>query len=316
MALATPEFLQTKQYSAKTVRGVLLDLPVQSGVVGAGDMLVSQRGAGANMSVDAAAGPAWVMGQTSSRQGIYHLYNDATMNISIAGNASGNPRLDQIVLHVYDSVDGAAAQDAVQLEVIQGSPNASASLGTRAGAAALPATSLLLADVLVANGAASITNAAIRDRRPWARGAYVRILRNTGNYTTSATIAGLIDATNLAPRIECSGAPLRVRLRGEFTHSVANGRYIVAPTIDGLAMDGSNGLDPFLFTASATAGLADMRQPAWDLLPSAGSHVIGYQWAVITAGTATANASSTSPLQMTVEELTRQNTANNPAGYG
>lgn len=161
MALLTPEYLQTKRYSAIKDRQLQADEVMQEGIANFGDYAVTQRAAGANMSVDIAAGKAFVQGDAVARQGYYHVVNDAVINAAIAANASGNPRLDQIILRAYDSTDAAQGTDVPAIEVLQGTPTAAATLANRSGAAALPQTALRLADVLVANGAASIANASI-----------------------------------------------------------------------------------------------------------------------------------------------------------
>jgi hypothetical protein len=152
MAMAVPEFLQTKTYAAMRLRQVWLDLPVQEGVVGANDLKVAQRAAGgANMSVDIAAGSAFVQGDTTSRQGLYHAYNDALVNLAIGNNSTGNPRLDQIICRVYDSQDGLAGADQATLEVVPGTATAGATLDNRNGAAALPFTAVRIASYRSSN---------------------------------------------------------------------------------------------------------------------------------------------------------------------
>lgn len=165
MALITPDYLQTKTYAAKRDRRVNQALVMQEGIWDFGHFKATQRGAGANMSVDIAAGEAWVDGDSSVDQGFYHVVNDATVNVAIANNASGNPRIDQIVLRVNDSADAGSGTDTPALEVIQGTPSAGATLANRTGAAAIPNTALKLADVLVANGAVKIENAQIGNLR-------------------------------------------------------------------------------------------------------------------------------------------------------
>lgn len=139
MAVEFPRFLQTKTYSAKLLRDVFLDAPIQNGVVNTGDLMVTQRAAGANMSVDVAAGSAWVKGTSSARQGIYNVYNDATVNLALVSANPTNPRVDQIILRVYDSSDGGSAQDLGAVEVVTGTATAGATLTNRNGAAVLPA---------------------------------------------------------------------------------------------------------------------------------------------------------------------------------
>lgn len=161
MALITPNYLQTKSYAAKRDRRVNQALALQEGIVHFGDFKVSQRGAGANMSVDVAAGESWVDGDSAVDQGFYHVVNDATVNVAIANNASGNPRIDTLVLKVNDSADAGSGTDIPALEIIQGTPTAAATLANLNGIAALSNTALRLGYILVANGAVKIENAQI-----------------------------------------------------------------------------------------------------------------------------------------------------------
>lgn len=165
MALITPEYLQTKTYAAKKDRRVSQALVMQEGVLNAGDYKVSQRAAGANMSVDVAVGDAWVDGDATADQGFYHIANDAVVNVAIAANASGNPRIDQVILRAYDSADAGQGSDIPAIEVVQGTPTAAATLANRSGVAAVPATALKLADVLVINAETTISNSDIGNLR-------------------------------------------------------------------------------------------------------------------------------------------------------
>lgn len=193
MALQIPEYLQTKLYSAMRDRQLLLDSVVQQGIVNVGDMVVSQRASSANMSVDISAGSAFVKGTTSARQGMYHAYNDAPFNATIAANASGNPRIDTVILRIYDSIDGAAAQDVAAFEVLTGTATAGATLANLNGAkkdaaSGVPVSSLILGFVAVASGAASIVNS------------------NIGGFITPRTIAN--GAITGAPAAYALGRPL------------------------------------------------------------------------------------------------------------
>ena len=128
------------------------------GVVNASDFAVTQRGAGANMSVDVAAGSAWVRGTQSADQGAYHAYNDGTVNLSIASADPTNPRIDLVVIRVQDAFYSGATNSA-SVTVVTGTAAASPSDPT------LPANALVLARVRVLAGATSITTARITDVR-------------------------------------------------------------------------------------------------------------------------------------------------------
>lgn len=165
-----PEFLQTQSYTASRLRFQQEDFtPAGEGVMGQSDFRVAQRGAGANMSVDIAAGSAVVRGDTIARQGFYHVVNDATINAAITSNSSGNPRVDRVTLQCSDSTDSGSGTDISVINVLAGTPVGGATLDNLSGAQNIPNNQLHLADVVVANGAASITDANIRSRRTFAK---------------------------------------------------------------------------------------------------------------------------------------------------
>lgn len=136
------------------------------GVARSGDMAVSQRGAGANMSVDIAAGFAMVGGTESATQGEYGAFNDAVTNVVISASDPSNPRIDVIGVRIRDTEYSGANNDAV-LIVVTGTPAGSPVVPT------LPADFLSLAHVAVAAAAATIVTGNITDKR-------VRIVANGG----------------------------------------------------------------------------------------------------------------------------------------
>lgn len=141
---------------------------ISEGVVGSGDFLVAQRAAGANMSVDVAAGAAWVKGDSDANaQPTYRVRMDATQNITLAGADASKPRIDRIIARVYDSAF-AGTSLVWQLETVSGTPTTGATLTNLSGAGAVPATALLLANVLVPAAAGSIVTADLADVRRWA----------------------------------------------------------------------------------------------------------------------------------------------------
>lgn len=173
MAAVTPPFTlqNSAAHTAKLFRRALGGLLGSEGVAAfntpspfgvSGDLAVTQRGAGANMSVDIARGGAYVLGDDATDQGYYFVYNDATFNVVIAAADPTNPRIDLIIARVKDVAEGGAAGDTWTLEVVAGTPAGSPS------APALPASALKLAQVAVAAAAASITNANITDFRSMA----------------------------------------------------------------------------------------------------------------------------------------------------
>lgn len=195
MTLLTPDLLDTQSYGFERLRYLISALGVQEGVLDAADLKVAQRGAGANMSVDVPAGRALVRGDSGTRNGLYHVVNDATVNVPITAANATLPRLDQIVLHVRDTADLGDVSDTPTLEVLTGTPTASITLDNRLGAAALPNNCLRIADVLVPAAAASVVTANIRDRRTFARGfQYAVTGSGAGDYTTGSTAPATLAA--------------------------------------------------------------------------------------------------------------------------
>ena len=307
----------TPGYSAIDVRRAL-STGLQEGVIDSGSYEVTQRAAGANMSVDIAASTgegAWVQGDTVAAQGLYFIAPHSTViNETITANADANARVDQVILEILDDTHDAGALNKARIRVLTGSTAvAGATLDNRTGAAALPNGAIRLADVLVAAGAVSVSNSSIRDRRPWARGAYNRIIVSSGgNKTIASATPAALDSTNLNPRIECSGAPVRVVLRCRHSNSGAGNFNIFELRVDGATSDMGT-LTGGVSVANTNASFAVM---TFDFVPSAGSHRFAPYWSA-TAGTGTVNVSSgVDVIELTVEELVRQNTANNSTTTG
>lgn len=286
---------------------------VQEGVVAPGDFKATQRAAGAGAAIDVAAGQAFVQGDSVSREGLYYVgagspFTGATQ-VDVPNADAVNPRVDQLVLEVKNDVHDGSGLNLARLRVITGTPTAGATALNRIGATALPNTAVRLADFLVpavaGGGPAVVTTANIVDRRPWARGAYRRIIRSAADYTTASATAAAIDAVNLTPRIETSGGPVRVRLRSTHLGGPTAMRYRIWQ--DGADIDGGNQADVALVSASIY--LVDIE---WETVPAAGTHLFAPAWAVQAgAGTATLKASVGAPLILLVEELVRQSADNN-----
>jgi len=126
---------------------------------------VTEKSGTPNMSVDVAAGRAFVMETANS----YPVRNTATYNIVVTSNASGNSRIDSVVLYIDLAASPTAISDNVaKMVVVAGTPSGSPSapddtaIGTAIGASN---PYMVLANVTVASGATSIVNANISDQR-------------------------------------------------------------------------------------------------------------------------------------------------------
>lgn len=140
------------------------------GVMSSSDLAVTQRGAGANKSVDIAAGDVFL-----SYNGYgFHAWNTATLNDSstvIADNTSGNPRKDAVVAYIDLTVIDATNSNnpgALKFKVVQGTPAGSPSAPDDTAVQSSVGAGnpfLRLANVDVANGFTSIVNSNITDTR-------------------------------------------------------------------------------------------------------------------------------------------------------
>lgn len=117
-------------------------------------------------------------------QGAFYL-NDATVSLSISGNASGNPRIDTIILRA------SYAAQTVRLAVLQGTPAGSPVPPTLTQSVGVT-WEVPLADITVASGFTSITNSNIQPRHEWANasaGVYLdSVLNNSGGVLNTGDV--------------------------------------------------------------------------------------------------------------------------------
>lgn len=171
MTVRTPLFLQKTgadadvTYSATDWRlGLIAGLCQFTGVVdpyGSGGLQVTQRGAGANFSVDVAAGYAFVPGGDVSLQGNYVVVNDATVNVATPSAPGSGTRVHRLVLQVRDKLNnGSWTTYDGQLQLLQ---------DTGSGTPATPASAISLATISISAGQANVSSGNITDTRAWAR---------------------------------------------------------------------------------------------------------------------------------------------------
>jgi hypothetical protein len=133
------------------------------------DGLKVQAQSPATTSVDVLAGSALV-------RGIGYI-NTTTVPFTIAANSSGNPRIDTVIVRADYALQTA------RLAVLQGTPAVTPATPTLTQSANVM-WEIPLADIAVANGFTSITNANITPRHEWvnaATGVYLdNILNNSG----------------------------------------------------------------------------------------------------------------------------------------
>lgn len=171
---ATPIFIDGNTHPAEETR-----LATQSMLVGAtgsfaggvaaadsahgvgttSDLAVSAN-ATPNMTVNVAAGGAFIRGTQSSNQGAYHLWNDATVSLAIDAADATNPRRDLVIAQVRDS-NYSGSDDDARLVVVTGTP---AAVPTDPSLSSYP-NALVLARVTVAANDTAIGAGDITDLR-------------------------------------------------------------------------------------------------------------------------------------------------------
>lgn len=150
-----PSWLAAGCYTAQQDRNLFGDLICAEGVTTADALAVSAAG---SMVVQVQEGAAWIEGTTVADQGMYRVYNDAPVELTLTASDPTDARIDLIVARVYDSAY-TGDRDEWAIEVVQGTPAPSPVEPE------IPDSSLVLARVNVPAGAGEITAADITDRR-------------------------------------------------------------------------------------------------------------------------------------------------------
>lgn len=152
MAFRTPLWTAGASHDTDVLRQSTAALLSAPGVCTSADLRVTQRGAGANMSVDVAAGRCGILDRI--------CWSDAIVNLPIgAPPAGGLSRIDSIQAILDDDGSGSGSWEILP---VPGTASASPSPPP------VPGNAEELAWVLVTSGTASILNAAITDRRRYA----------------------------------------------------------------------------------------------------------------------------------------------------
>jgi hypothetical protein len=219
----------------------------QEGVLEPGDFKVTQRATGgANMSVDIAAGDAWVDIDSGVRSGRAHIVNDATAppeNRAVAASHATLPRIDLVVLDYNDtSIPAGQGGNTPTIRVLTGAPTAGATNDNPVGAPNVPNDALLLGMFVVPAASTQVIDANIRDRRKRARGAVLRVLDATvGAFAGPTSSTTFQQAGALGGRMELSGALLRWRVRATERHTSGTFGADIGPWVDGAIFPSAQG---------------------------------------------------------------------------
>lgn len=158
MTIFVPAWLQGGTYLAKQDRVNGRAALYDEGVLKRLHFKVTQRGAGANMTVDIAAGEAVVTGDNAADQGNYLVHNDATVNVTGFVAPGSNSQYDIVGIQINDPDAGGAAGNNAVLTRVAGTSAASPVIP------AIPNSWLPLAIIgPILTSTTSITNAMIHD---------------------------------------------------------------------------------------------------------------------------------------------------------
>ena len=202
------------------------------GVVGGSDYQVQAQGT-PNNTVLIGTGRAYV--PTSDGSMMYSTHMDATQNVTISPNSSGNARIDSIVLYLDLSVSvDASADNVAKFYDVQGTPGASPVAPTSAQILTAIGSSnpyIVLANIAVANGFISINSGNITDQRAYAKisggdtvfqSAFANFVQSGLTIPTSATLS----ATSVAGTIYYNGVAISVASDGGHTYTASNDCYV------------------------------------------------------------------------------------------
>lgn len=277
MSLDTPTWLQNGTYSARLDR-IFADALLTEGVMrpGIGQLLVTQRGAGANESVDIAAGYAVITGDDSADQGNYVIRNKATVNLAVTAAPVANSRIDLVCLRVNDPAAGGPAGNNAQFVYVTGVAAASPAIP------ATPTSAIALARILRTTGDTSVVNANITDVRPTS----LTLLSNT--LTTAGDLLSFDGTNSIRVPLGTTGHPLvagatsvgyaQLGTPGIADLAITTGKLANASVsnakLTANAVDTSNILDNAVTSAKiadGTIALADLATAVQNLLVPAGS---------------------------------------------
>lgn len=236
---STPGFV-TGTFGAKDVRLATMgnELP---GLYERGDFAVSQRAAGANMSVDIAQGRALML-PGGSHQGLYlaRRTSGTAYNTSADGGYTwtaadaSNARIDLLCIEMKDTDEDAGGVTGWRFRVVDGTPSASATHQLEVGAwPAVPTGCLPIAAIRVPAAGTTLTTANITNLNPIAGARGTTSLIATAETTTSASYARLATPDVLMVYVPASGSIVRVAYKSLMKISVASGTQALSLFIDG-----------------------------------------------------------------------------------
>ena len=282
----------------------------QEGVISAGDFRVTP---GAGLALNYAQGYAVVKDDTGViAAGALLPVFLSSGSVSVASNASGNPRIDQVILTITGWRAGTVS-------VLQGTATVGATLDNRSGAAALPNNAVRLADVLMPNGFAGpfVQATHIRDRRPWARGGVAYVAgTGGGDFSTASVTFQVIPSMDV--RMEVTSGAIEVIYTGLTWNGTAGQSNLlgVLTTFGGSTTEFGGANQGRMQMTSPAANESDAFALHLSLGISAGSWLFQPAVAVVGGTAVVANSANTKPRMLVREIMNPYSSANGGLNAG
>lgn len=159
-----PLWLENLGYTARIDRRMIENTFNGEGVLNPIGLQCSADGT--SMYIAVTTGEAIVRGDSHTDDALYMINSTAAQSLLVTSDGS-NPKIAQVVARIYDNDEAGGVYDKATIEIVDGTATSGATLDNRTGAASLPSSALLLADVLIDAGATTIAAAKVRDRRSY-----------------------------------------------------------------------------------------------------------------------------------------------------
>lgn len=179
-----PLWMQANEHSARQDRQIIAALFTEGVVDGNTHLLVSERAAGANTSVDVAAGQVVVAGDDQAAQGSYLCRLEAGINLALGPAHATLVRHDLIVARVTDAFvtgDPDVDPSVWSIDVVEGVAGG--------GVPAVPASAVALASVERPAGVDAVVAARISDLRVQSNAQQIQIGTQFEPMTNAARLA-------------------------------------------------------------------------------------------------------------------------------
>ncbi len=285
---AAPVTLQQGSYGAIDLRRMVTTM-LGEGIIAAGDFAVTQRAAGANMSVDVAAGQAYVKGDTASDQGHYFVRSAAAVNVPVTASDASNPRIVRVALEIKDDAHDLGGLNLGRIRTIDGVATAGATLSNLIGAPAVPDSCMLLANVLVPAGSTTVTTGNVQDRRTGVPIPGRQMLGGLASSVVSLTNSG----DKLSATVVGNGVtPVSVRFNAWYASVSASPNNASLSIFDGAARTGTSYWEQLGHSPNAGAPMNPNFEAPVAAFSGAKTFYLNLQ---STAGTPTIGASASIP---------------------